>query len=278
MRYYHALILFGKDLMLNFFKTKPLLTDEDAKWIIDTFHWALTHFDHEEFFSRSVLVEPSDKFFPGQVDSHQAMASTVFQSTLKYSGLAHWPMQLVHPASFNSQPPAFLGLDFSAGIKRNSSTQPCTPLRSEYPLSITYNLNQTLKPEDLSASFAHYISQHLLAQSQLEPLGGKQYFAQATEIIAVFMGFGILMANSAYTFRGSCGRCYNADANRHATLSEDKIVFALALFCRLKGIESAKVTKHLKKYLRTLFKQAMKQLQHYPESLTVMQQQQLQLA
>ncbi|MCP4326147.1 MAG: hypothetical protein GY787_30785, partial [Alteromonadales bacterium] len=238
----------------------------------------LTHFDHEEFFSRSVLVEPSDKFFPGKVDSHQAMATTVFQSTLKYSGLAHWPMQLVHPASFNSQPPAFLNLDFSAGLKRNSSTQPLLPLPSELPLAITYNLNQTLKPEDLSASFAHYISQHLVAQSQLEPIGGKQYFAPATEIVAVFMGFGILMANSAYTFRGSCGRCYNADANRHATLSEDKIVFALALFCHLKGIESAKVTKHLKKYLRSLFKQAIQQIKQYPEQLDMMLEQQLQKA
>ncbi|MCP4323240.1 MAG: hypothetical protein GY787_15620, partial [Alteromonadales bacterium] len=132
--------------MFNLFKTKPLLTDEDAMWIFDNFYWALTHFDHEEFFSRSVLVEPSDKFFPGKVDSHQAVATTVFQSTLRYSGLAHWPMQLVHPAAFNSQPPAFLNLDFSAGIKRNSSTQSLLPLPSELPLAITYNLNQTLKP------------------------------------------------------------------------------------------------------------------------------------
>jgi hypothetical protein len=80
------------------------------------------------------------------------------------------------------------------------------------------------------------MTQHLVAQSQLVPIGGENYFAEATEIVAVFMGFGILMSNSAYTFRGSCGRCYNADANRHASLSEDKMIFALAIFCRLKGI------------------------------------------
>ncbi|WP_022941734.1 hypothetical protein [Psychromonas hadalis] len=253
--------------MFNFFKTKPLLTDDDARWIFNTFNWAMEHFDSEEFFQRTLLIQPSDQFFPGNIDSHQAMASTVFTATLKYTGLTHWPMQLVHPANVESQPPPFLNFHFSAGIKRDSSQQGLPALISEFPLTITYNLNQTLKPEDLSASFAHYISQHLVAQSQLVPLGGKQYFAEATEILTVLMGFGILMANSAYTFRGSCGRCYNADANRHASLSEDKMVFALALFCRLKGIKSKEATKHLKKYLRGYFKQAMKQIKNHPEQL-----------
>lgn len=253
--------------MLNFFKTKPLLTDDDAQWILSAFSWALEHFDNEEFFKRSLLIQPTDKFFPGNVDSHQAMASTVFSASLRHTGLAHWPIQLVHPANFNSQPPPFLDFDFSAGIKRDSSAQGLPALTSELPLTITYNANQTLKPEDLSASFSHYISQHLVAQSQLIPIGGKQYFAEATEIVSVFMGFGVVMANSAYTFRGSCGRCYNSDANRHASLSEDKVVFALALFCRLKGIKKNDATQHLKKYLRPYFKQAMKQIESYPEAL-----------
>ena len=253
--------------MLNFFKIKPLLTDEDALWILSTFHWALAEFDSEEFFQRTQLIEPSDKFFPGAVDSHQAMASTVFSATLKYTGLSHWPIQLVHPAAFNSQPPPRLNIDFSRPIKRNSSTKSINPLPSELPLAITYNINQTLKPVDLNASFAHYISQHLVAQSQLVTIGGKKYFAEATEIVAVFMGFGILMENSAYTFRGSCGRCYNAHANRHASLSEDKMIFALAIFCRLKGIKSDSVNIHLKKYLRRYFKQAIKQIDSYPVRL-----------
>ncbi|PKF60383.1 hypothetical protein CW745_15050 [Psychromonas sp. psych-6C06] len=254
--------------MFNIFKAKPLLTDEDAKWIFNTFDWALAHFDSEEFFQRTQLIEPSDKFFPGNVDSHQAVANTVFGATLKYTGLSHWPMQLVHPAAFASLPPAFLNLDFSAGVKRNSADSTLLPFHSEHPLTITYNLNQTLKPEDLSASFAHYIAQHLVAQTQITPLGGKQLFAPATEILAVFMGFGILMSNSAYTFRGGCGSCYNAAANRHACLSEDKMVFALALFCRLKGINPDIASKHLKKYLRSSLKRALQQIDDAKEQIS----------
>ena len=267
MRYYHATILFGMDSMLNFFKAKPLLTDDDAMWIFDTFSWAVKEFDSEEFFNRTQLIEANDKFFPGAIDSHQAIATTVFDATLKYTGLSHWPIQLVHPAVFNRLPPPLLNFDFNVGIKRNSCGEVLPSLHSGSPLVITYNINQTLKPEDLSASFAHYIAQHLVVQSQLTPIGGKQYFVHATEIIAVFMGFGILMANSAYTFRGGCGRCYNVDANRDACLSEDKIVFALALFCRVKAIPSTMVIKHLKKYLRVYFKQALKQIETYPEAL-----------
>ena len=106
-----------------------------------------------------------------------------------------------------------------------------------------------------------------MAQSQQIPPGGATYFNASTEIVAIFMGFGVMMANSAYTFRGGCGSCYNAQANRQATLSEENVIFALALFCRLKGIKTADATRHLKGYLRTNFKQALKQIEREPVRL-----------
>jgi hypothetical protein len=133
-------------------------------------------------------------------------------------------------------------------------------IMTEQPLFVFYNPQQTLKPEDMSASYAHVIAQHLIIQSTLPPPGGMQFFAEASEVLASMMGFGVLLSNSAYTFRGGCGSCYNAMANRQPALTELDSVFTLALFCRLKGIGHKEATMHLKKHLRPSYKQAIKQI------------------
>lgn len=133
-------------------------------------------------------------------------------------------------------------------------------IMTEQPLHVFYNPQQTLKPEDLSASYAHVIAQHLMIQSGQLPPGGSQFFAEASEVLASMMGFGVLLTNSAYTFRGGCGSCYNAMANRQPALTELDNVFVLALFCRLKGISSAGATRYLKQHLRSSYKQALNQI------------------
>ena len=77
------------------------------------------------------------------------------------------------------------------------------------------------------------------------------------------MGFGIMFANSAIVARhGGCGGCGGGQYPvREVYLSQDEVLYALAVFCQLKSIESKKVTKHLKKHLRGFFKAAMKDSQ-----------------
>jgi len=75
------------------------------------------------------------------------------------------------------------------------------------------------------------------------------------------MGFGVLFANSAYTFRGGCGSCYNASANRQASLSENEILFALAVFCHLKKIDTKRANQGLKKHLKSSFTIARRQVE-----------------
>ncbi|WP_392339043.1 hypothetical protein [Moritella marina] len=251
--------------MLNFFSSKPLIDDISCEWMFDTFEWALTHFDHQEFFQRSQLIQPTNDFFPGNIDSRHGMAETIFNHVVKYAGLSHWPLQLQAPQLFNPQPPALLDL---SAVQRDSSGNHSLPaLVALQPLAMTYNPQQASKPGDLASSYAHHLAQHMVAQSQQLPLGGAEDFNASTEIVAIFMGFGVMMANSAYTFRGGCGSCYNAQANRQATLSEDHVIFALALFCRLKGIATGDATRNLKGYLRRNFKQALKQIEREPVRL-----------
>lgn len=255
-------------LIPSFLKPKPLVDENTANFIFSTVAWVLQNFDYEEFFTRTRLIAPTNDFFPGRVSSVDEKANTIFQHTLRYSGLLHWPFELrsLVDTGLNSecqvQPSPQPEL---AVIHRNSFPQGLLDssvpvIMTKQPLFVFYNPQQTLKPEDLSASYAHVIAQHLMIQSGQLPPGGSQFFIEASEVLASMMGFGVLLSNSAYTFRGGCGSCYNAMANRQPALTEMDNVFMLALFCRLKGIDYSSATRHLKKYLRPSYKQAVKQI------------------
>lgn len=257
--------------MPSFLKAKPLIDQNSADFIFTTVAWVLQNFDHDEFFKRSRLVAPSNEFFPGRVSSVEEKAANIFQHTLHYAGLRHWPFELrsmieretnsecqVQPAPQDEL--ALIHRNSHYGEQKEGEDQEVPVIMSSQPLFVFFNPQQTLKPEDLSASYAHVIAQHLIIQSKQQPPGGNQFFAEASEVLASMMGFGVLLSNSAYTFRGGCGSCYNAMANRQPALTEIDSVFVLALFSRLKGIAVSDATRHLKKHLRSSYKQALKQI------------------
>tara|TARA_R110001583_G_scaffold8465_5_gene40418 strand:+ start:794 stop:1666 length:873 start_codon:yes stop_codon:yes gene_type:complete len=263
-------------LLPSFLRAKPLIDENTADFIFSTVAWVLQNFDHEEFFNRTRLVAPSNDFFPGLVNSVDEKAQNIFQHTVRYAGLRHWPFELKSMIEHDNNDEGQMQpvpQDELALIHRNSFPHisiadegadaygiQVPVIITQQPLFVFYNLQQTLKPEDLSASYAHVIAQHLIIQSKEQPPGGNQFFAEASEILASMMGFGVLLSNSAYTFRGGCGSCYNAMANRQPALTELDSVFTLALFCRLKGIRYQEATRHLKKHLCVSYKQAIKQI------------------
>lgn len=258
-------------LIPSFLKPTPLVDKNTEDFIFSTVAWILQNFDHEEFFKRTRLVQSSNDFFPGRVTSVNEKAQNIFQHTLRYSGLSHWPLELKSMMEYelNSecqiQPKPQPEL---ARVRRNSAVDFQMPvIMTEQPLFVFYNPQQTLKPEDLSASYAHVIAQHLMIQIGQMPPGGNKFFSEVSEVLAAIMGFGVLLSNSAYTFRGGCGSCYNAMANRQPALTELDNVFVLALFCRLKGIRYQDATRHLKKHLRSSYKQAVKQIDRRLEAV-----------
>lgn len=267
---------FSPRFLTNLLQPKPLLDQNSTEFILTTVAWFLQNFDHDEFFNRTRLVQPSNEFFPGRVSSVDEKAHNIFQHTIRYTGLSHWPFELrpMIDRHFDNecqvQPTPQQEL---AIIRRNSlSDQQVPVIITEQPLFVFYNPDQTLKPEDLSASYSQVIAQHLIIQSKQLPPGGQGLFAETSEVIAGMMGFGILLSNSAYTFRGGCGSCYNAMANRQPALTELDNVFVLALFARLKGINNKEATKNLKKHLRASYKQATKQVDQILDQVNILKQ------
>jgi hypothetical protein len=239
--------------MWPFFRVKPIVSETSAQWLETCFAWAIEHFDGQVFRRNTALVQPTNSFFPGRVDSEAAMAAQVLTAVIRHSGLQHWPWQLQTLTDQWHYTPEQAGLPV---VPRGSADAPLPSLPSAIALPVVYHPLQCVKPGDLAGSFASLVGQHLLLQSRLQPPGGEAFFGMASEVVAVFLGFGVLLANSAYSFRGSCAKCYVPAANRAGELSESEVVYALALFIFAKNIPLATACQHLKPHLKRQLKSA----------------------
>ena len=247
--------------MFGLFSSKPVLDPSESQWLSDTFNWCLDNFDSAYFYQHSVLVEPSNEFFPGRVDSVPGMAELIFERVKAYAGVSHWPTRVsdMNACAIEQQPRIVI-----EGPLRIADGQEDKSLPDEQRLVIPYNPQQVSNPEGLIATFAHTLAHYMGQMAKQPPPGGVEYWPHATELLAIYLGFGLMFANSAYTFRGGCGSCYNPNANRDAYLTERQSTYALAIFSVLKQLPPAVVAKHLKSHLRGFFKQACKSVQSDP--------------
>lgn len=247
---------------------RPPLDEDSIAWLFDTYAWALTHLDSGVFGHDSQLVLPTREFFPDPANSPQALSEHTFKRVRDYAGLINWPLDLVAPGT--QVQTTMPSLTFQQGFRGNQAE-----IDAGYDfnnrIKISYNPNQLKQPAGLIASYAHNMAAAVVYYAGGEVPGGRQNWGQATEVVACFMGFGLMFANSAYTFRGGCGSCYSAAANRQASLGEDDVTYALALFCVLKQIPTRQVLPHLKKYLRPMYKRCVKDINKRRDSLSRLQ-------
>mgnify|MGYP000262367457 CR=1 FL=1 len=252
-------------MFANLFKSTPVIETSSQNWIFDTFSWALENFELTMFKEETRLILPTNEFYPGNVSSVHEMAQSVFDKTLEYAGLQHWPIVLVAPHEFSQQ--TLPKLDF-VNTTRGKAVKFNTHLDAEQSIKVSYNPNQINQPQDLIASFAQAFSMIMIVQSGKAPPGGTEFISQAVDLVACFMGFGVMFSNTAYQFKGGCGSCFNPYANRNVALSENDMVYCLALFTVLKELPIKTVSPHLKSHLRGVFKKAYKEhLLHKEESL-----------
>jgi len=261
-------------MLSNLFKTKPVIDESSKEWIFDTFSWCVEQLDGDFFKENSELILPTNSFYPGTSTSVEEMANTIFSNTLKYSGMSSWPLKLVSSDNYvQKEMPQFF---FQSRLRGDSAK-----VRSQVSNEITYKMegekltdskpridiafhsSQLNQPQDLIAYLVQRQAGILINQHGILPPGGKDLLPQTIDLVACFMGFGVIFANTAYQFKGGCGSCNNRNINRQPALPELETVYALALFCLLKGVEVKAVKKELKPHLYKAFRQAYKEIALY---------------
>ncbi len=259
-------------MLSTFFKTKPLIDDTSREWIFDTFLWCIEQLDGAFFKQHSQLILPNNNFYPGTSTSVEEMANTIFSNTTKYTGMTAWPLRLVPSESFIPKSLPLLSFDSSLrGDKCKINYHSNYEINNEGAvpaIDIVFHSSQLNQPQDLIAYLVQHqagilVNQHAAISSNISSPGGKEVLAQTIDLVACFMGFGVIFANTAYQFKGGCGSCNNRSLNRQAALPELETVYALALFCVLKNSDMKPIKKVLKSHLYKAFKQAHKEISLY---------------
>lgn len=272
--------------MLSLFKRDKKLLDEDViNWIFNCYSWAFEQFDRKVFIEESVLVIPDNKHFPGKETTAHGMAELIFDQVKQYASMAHWPTQLIDLERTQGSIPPHMPIQISGELRGKNAVAHFTQMPavltavpiSSFPVDnqieakilFNYHPQQLKSPEGIIAHFVNGLSYHLVSSANSLPPGGKEYVPMANELIGIFMGFGIMSANSAHIRRGqSCGSCGVSGPVRQIVLSDEEATYALALFCHLKQIEVSKAKKYLKKHLRAFFSDSMKDCQRRIEDNT----------
>ena len=242
----------------SLFKKSPLLPEEAIDWLFDGFAWALQDFGSDVFFNETILVEPSNQCFPGQGDSPDEMAGLIFDRVRHYAGLDYWPCRLLDHNELDAPPESLPGI--RQAIQDRSQD-------NETALTLLYEPQQIANPNAMIANYAHALAYHLGSLARTPAPCEQEQWPHMTELLAVYMGFGVMLVNTARPERVTCGSCRNPAMDRKGALDEMEVTYALAIFCALKEIPAKQACPLVKSYLRPLLKKAIRDVHARTEQL-----------
>jgi hypothetical protein len=116
----------------------------------------------------------------------------------------------------------------------------------------------------LAHELAHYVS---LAIREPPP-GGDEFREHATDLIAVYLGFGVFLLNSAFKFRQYTDTATGTQGwsvRRLGYLAPRELAYALAIFCAVKQIRMRDVAPLLSDPQRGFFRSAARELSRHTE-------------
>lgn len=179
----------------------------------------------------------------------------------KAAGMGGWPCEL-RPG--DSERPAQVG--FALLLKHHDAPPPCgtSEVRGDDgapKVIITYNPALTADPTAMIATFAHELGHFLMSTAKTAPPGGWALHELHTDLAAVYLGFGLFLANSARNFSQfqSAGEM-GWSSRRQGYLSEAALVTGLAIVERLGGRDPLAAAPYLKTYLASDLRKAVRGL------------------
>ena len=240
--------------LFSLFGARLPIDAEELEFQLATFKWLSSEFGD---FAQAPLVLPTQDFFPSQ---GRRGVETLFEEVGAAAGMTDWPCEL-RPGDSSREIDA--GNDH---LLQHRNMSPCGTFQivgeeGAQHAVITYNPSMERNADALVATFAHEFGHYLMATAKGTPPGGWDLHELHTDLAAVYLGFGIFLANSARHFSTfSTGRTSGWSASLQGYLSERALVTALVIVERLCGRDPMHASTHLKDYLRADLKRASRAL------------------
>ena len=250
-----ALALTGRAAeMFSLFGPKLPIDADELEFQLATFKWLIGEFGD---LSESFLVLPTPEFFPSAKSRRRVPARLLFDDVRRAAQLESWPCEL---REGESEP----GIDAGNAhlIRHEGPRSPCGTFsieegRDGHHAVITYDPELEKDQQALIATFAHELGHYLMVYAKGTPPGGWELQELHTDLAAVYLGFGIFMANSSWSFgQVQTGTTLGWSSRTQGYLSEAALTTALAIFQRLIGRDPADAAPYVEDYLRKVLRKA----------------------
>lgn len=236
---------------MGLFGPSPPIQRDEFEWLLACFAWidrTLGQRDHMDGFTPHLAL-PSD---PDLVSA--LTASDLFLVVKRKAGLADWECKLEKGEARRKQ----IETGLATGHFSQNSALGTFSFAGNTPV-IHYDPDLLNSPAALVATFAHELA-HLVIHSIGLPPGGEALEEHATDCMAVYLGFGVFLANGARNFgQFSDGAIHGWSSQTSGYLSENALVTALAIFER-RFDTNVKASGALKEYLRPVHRKATRYL------------------
>ncbi len=250
--------------MLNVFRKKSVLDSETTEWEMAVAGWVLESFGGLDQIRQTEMVLPNAAFFPTDGEEGEALAKLLFRHVLNYAQMEDWPV-LLEPMP--ESVPTIMG---DVVVERSGPPKPAGLISLDSEQSeavlIKYDPGLVGKPYDLISTFAHELAHYLMWSAKKLPPGGMALHEQSTDALAVHMGFGIFMVNSAYTFSAwNDSFSFGWSSTRLGYLTQRQLLYAIAIFLRLKGGNPEQVSQYIGAPLQKLWKKSFQEIDDIPD-------------
>ena len=234
--------------MLGLFGPRLPIDPDELDWQLATFKWLGAEFGEID---ATPLVLPTPEWFPGCRSRREPDVAQLFADVKRAARMADWPCELV---AGDEERPIHAGNALL--LRHEGAPPPCGTFEvagegGSARVLISYNPALAADPVSLVATFAHELAHYLMSRAASAPPGGWDLHELHTDLAAVYLGFGVFLANSARNF----GQFQSAgemgwSSRTQGYLSEGALVTALVIFQRLAGRDPKDAAPYLKDYLR----------------------------
>lgn len=249
------------------FGTRSFLDPEEESWQFETWSMFLTSLGGVADLRESALVLPTKDYFPPTEAKGHERVEHIFDCVKKFAGMRDWHCTLVaQPKRPEAKIAEFAHLN---------------PVGGALPLGtfgvdgnevvITYDPDSADDPMTLIATLVHELAHYLIRAKGVETPGGEELEEFATDLMTVYLGFGIFGANRAFNFSqfgDSISMGWRTSGQGY--LSERNWIFALAIFLALKGESPEDARAHLKPYLQKDLRAAVNYLHRRASDISAM--------
>ena len=254
------------------FKRKPMLDPETAEWHLDNFEWLLESFAGRRRFLETKLVLPAPGFFKNDGEQGHARAQRLFEQVKAFCGISAY-IELVADGSVPQQHgmPTIAEIHHgkhAAGLYSQGQGWGWNTARIHYA---SHLLADT---QALIAVFAHELAHYLLDEGTPTPPPIEDDETEfLTDLTAVYLGFGVFLANSVFSFQQfNDGAASGWRSSRLGYLPERDLVFATAIYLAVREEDPASAVECLKPHLGKLLKEALRDLASYADRIAAMRE------